>query len=427
VAQEFDTDSLDRTSRSYFPRGLLFLTALSAIVGGMGILWYATSQPKIVVGDNKRSSLDSTDGEGSLASMLTSDDSNQAIAWLQEKHGINNPSEVEIILAAGGLAVAGEEYEKAARYFERVKTEVPRFGMTARLEQGVALLKLNFATPAEQNLSKFLEAARSAENPDPTQVLDGFKWLTFLLSVQIRQEERKLLLEEQHAIDLADPLDSKQLYFPNLLILNSPAGRTRLAKLLENEPTNLSLLVASARYQTLAGEFDEAIENLEKLRRTRLGDLVVAAALAEALVESDRLEDAGILIDSIPPYHSMEPWLLTRMRGELALHREKWNDALKYFGIVLEVDPANAPAQMGMAMSYEKIGDKDNHEEALRRSGVLAKIRVNLGSVQTDAEAACLDLATQCRAIDMEAAAKIFERHAARIKEQTKIGAPATQ
>lgn len=427
MAQEFDTDSLDRTSRSYFPRGLLFLTALSAIVGGMGILWYATSQPKIVVGDNKRSSLDSTDGEGSLASMLTSDDSNQAIAWLQEKHGINNPSEVEIILAAGGLAVAGEEYEKAARYFERVKTEVPRFGMTARLEQGVALLKLNFATPAEQNLSKFLEAARSAENPDPTQVLDGFKWLTFLLSVQIRQEERKLLLEEQHAIDLADPLDSKQLYFPNLLILNSPAGRTRLAKLLENEPTNLSLLVASARYQTLAGEFDEAIENLEKLRRTRLGDLVVAAALAEALVESDRLEEAGILIDSIPPNHSMEPWLLTRMRGELALHREKWNDAIKYFGIVLEVDPANAPAQMGMAMSYEKIGDKDNHEEALRRSGVLAKIRVNLGSVQTDAEAACLDLATQCRAIDMEAAAKIFERHAARIKGQTKIGAPATQ
>jgi tetratricopeptide (TPR) repeat protein len=123
----------------------------------------------------------------------------------------------------------------------------------------------------------------------------------------------------------------------------------------------------------------------------------------------------------------MEPWLLTRMRGELALHREKWNDAIKYFGIVLEVDPANAPAQMGMAMSYEKIGDKDNHEEALRRSGVLAKIRVNLGSVQTDAEAACLDLATQCRAIDMEAAAKIFERHAARIKGQTKIGAPATQ
>jgi predicted Zn-dependent protease len=359
--------------------------------------------------------------------MLTPEDSSQAIAWLQEKHGINSPSDVEIILAAGGIAIAEEDYEKASRYFDQVKTEVPRFGMTARLEQGVALLKLNFATPAEQNLRKFLDAARSAENPEASQVLDGFKWLTYLLSVQIRQEERKLLLEEQHAIDLADPLDSKQLYFPNLLILNSPAGRTRLAKLIENEPTNLSLLVASARYQTLAGEFDSAIESLEKLRRTRLEDLSIAAALAEAFVESDQLEEAGMLIDAIPSYQSTEPWLLTRMRGELALHREKWNDALKYFSKVLEADPANAPAQMGVAMAYEKLGDKDNHKEALRRSGVLAKIRVNLGSVQSDAEAACLDLATQCRAVDMEAAAKVFERHAARIKSQAKIGAPATQ
>jgi hypothetical protein len=71
-------------------------------------------------------------------------------------------------------------------------------------------------------------------------------------------------------------------------------------------------------------------------------------------------------------------------------------------------------------MAYEKLGDKDNHEEALRRSSILAKIRVNLGSVQSDAEAACLDLATQCRAIEMEAAAKVFEKHAARIKSQTK-------
>lgn len=428
MSQDFDSDSLDPpTGDSFIPRGLLFLMALAAIVGGISILWYATAQPKLEVGDKTRPQSGGTDDENSLSDMLSKEDSSQAIAWLQEKYGINNPSDVEIVLAAGGIAVAAEEYEKASRYFEQIKTEVPRFGMTARLEQGLALLKLNFATPAEQNLKKFLDAARASENPDPAQVLDGFKWLTYLLSVQIRQEERKLLLQEQHDISLADPLDSKQLYFPNLLILNSPAGRTRLAKLIENEPTNLSLLVASARYQTLAGEFDSAIDSLEKLRRTRLEDLTVAAALAEAFVESDRLEDAGRLIDSIPPYHAMEPWLLTRMRGELALHRELWNDALKYFGTVLEVDPANAPAQMGIAMAYEKLGDKDNHEEALRRSSILAKIRVNLGSVQSDAEAACLDLATQCRAIDMEAAAKVFEKHAARIKSQAKIAPTATQ
>ncbi len=51
-------------------------------------------------------------------------------------------------------------------------------------------------------------------------MLDGFKWLTYLLSVQIRQEERKLLLEEQHTIEtgrsprlqaalLSQPIDSE--------------------------------------------------------------------------------------------------------------------------------------------------------------------------------------------------------------------------
>ncbi len=86
---------------------------------------------------------------------IISEDSNQAIAWLREKYGINNPSEVEIVIAAGGIAVAAEDYEKATRYFDQVPTEIPRFGMTARLEQGVALLKLDFATPAEQNLRNF--------------------------------------------------------------------------------------------------------------------------------------------------------------------------------------------------------------------------------------------------------------------------------
>lgn len=427
MTQEIDSDSLDRPSPSLLPRGLLFLAALTAIVLGIGILWYATSQSEPVVGNKLGTASDRSNSSTTPASVLSREDSNQAIAWLREKYGINNPSEVEIVIAAGGLAVTAEDYEKATRYFDLVPTEIPRFGMTARLEQGVALLKLDFATPAEQNLRKFLEAARAAENPDPTQVLDGFKWLTFLLSVQIRQEERKLLLEEQHTIELADPLDSKQLYFPNLLILNSPSGRTRLAKLLENEPTNLSLLVASARYQTLAGDFDAAIDSLQKLRRSRLDDLTIAAALAEALVESNRMEDAAGLIDSIPAYQATEPWLLTRMRGELSLHREKWSEAIEHFKVVLSADPANAPAQMGVAMAYEKLGDKENHEEALRRSSVIAKIRVNLGSVQTDAAAACLDLATQCREINMEAAAKAFEKHAARIKSQSKINAPPSK
>ena len=433
MAQELDSDDLDRTDNqllkrraSSIPRGLLALLALASMVGGVAMIWYATSQSELFQGGATQQQ-GSNQSVSYPAQVLSEEDASEAVAWLKERHGIEAPGSDEVLLAAGGLAIASEDYEKGVRYFDQIKTEIPRLGMTARLEQGVAQLKLNLATPAELNLRKFLEAARVADDPDPTQVLDGFKWLTFLLSVQIRQEERKALLEEQHVIDLADPLDSKQLYFPNLLILNSPAGRTRLAKLLENEPENAALLIASARYQTWAGEFDEAIKSLKQLWQTRANDLAVAAALAEALVESDRLSEAGELIDSIPVYDSNEPWLLTRMRGEVATHREQWPEAIQFYSAVLAVDPANAPAQMGLAVAYEKIGEKEKHQQALQRSSVLAKIRVNLGSVQTDAEAACLDLATQCRAAGMNEAADRFEKHATRIKNQTKIGPPATQ
>jgi hypothetical protein len=112
----------------------------------MSILWYATSQPKLVW-EIKLALIRLRPMAKFIILDASPEDSSQASAWLQEKHGINNPSDVEIILAAGGIAVAARRLRKGIRYFDQVKTEVPRFGMTARLEQGVALLKLNFATP----------------------------------------------------------------------------------------------------------------------------------------------------------------------------------------------------------------------------------------------------------------------------------------
>lgn len=402
-------------------RTLMALVAFVSIISGITILWYASTDTMPLHGPAETGYLARSPRSISAAEWVSQEDADRAVAWLKDNHRIDSPSQAEVLLAAGSLAVQAEQYEKAVRYFEQIATHTPRLGMAARIEQGISLLKLNLATPAEQNLQDFLKAARESEFLDPAQVLDGFKWLSYLLSVQIRQEDRKEILEEQHAIGLADPLDSKQLYFPNLLILNSPAGRTRLAKLLENEPNNLALQVASARYQTLAGNYEDAILNLDKLFRTRKDDLTVASALAEAFVESDRMQQAGDLIDSLPRFDISEPWLLTRMRGEVSLYCENWNDALRYFKSVLQADPANAPAQMGVAMAYEKLGDAVNHKEALRRSGVLAKIRVNLGSVQTDAEAACIDLAQQCQAIGMKDAASVFEFHAARIRGQRTI------
>lgn len=152
-------------------------------------------------------------------------------------------------------SVKDKQFETAVQCYQQVPTTTARLGMLAGLEEGKLLVELNMADEAESALRQFIDAALVAAELDPQQVLDAFKWLTYILSVEIRQEERCEILKEQHLIGLADPLDSKQLFFPNLLILNSPAGRKKITLFLEKSPNNLRLQIAGARYRTLEEGF----------------------------------------------------------------------------------------------------------------------------------------------------------------------------
>lgn len=344
----------------------------------------------------------------------------EAKEWLSSNHGINDPSELDVLMAAGGLAMEKQEYEYAIECFRQVPTDHVRFGLTARFEQAMSFLNLNRAQAAEDALREYLAYARKAPLVEPAQVADAFKWLTYLLSVQLRLEEREPLLREQHEIGLADPLDSKQLYFPNLLLLNSPRGRTRLQQFIEEDSSNLSLQIALLHYKVLSGEFEAAINGLRELLKKSNENLVILGVLAEAYFESDRTEEFMQLLRGLPEYHPTEPRLLTRMRGELALLEDRWQEAADFFSSVLDAEPSNSPSQMGLAMAYQEMGQSEKHRTALQRASVLAKIRVNLGNVQSDAEAACLELAQHCRDIGMVDAAAIFDNHAERIRETEK-------
>jgi predicted Zn-dependent protease len=257
-------------------------------------------------------------------------------------------------------------------------------------------------------------------------VVTAFKWLDYILSVEIRQEERQVFLAELHQIGLADPLDSKQYFFPNLLILNSPAGRARLSQFLEKDPQNPYLLLAQGRYKTLEGNFGEAIQLLEQLLAAHPGDGRIGGALLEAYFESDDMDHFQEVMARLPELAESEAWLLTRMRGEGAIARQAYQDAINYFQIVLAHDPANAPAQMGLARAYGALGDKSEQTEALRRAGILAQIRVNLSSVQPDAAAAAKDLAEKCEAIHFDEAAKVFHMHAEAIQQSHPAAASTT-
>jgi tetratricopeptide (TPR) repeat protein len=339
-------------------------------------------------------------------------DYQQAEKWYRQRYPSTEPTREDVFMIAGEIASADQQYDTALACYRAIPTTAPTQGLKARLEEGLTLVKLNRAAAAEASLRAFLDAARIANEVSAADVVTAFKWLNFILSVQIRLEDRRPLLAEMHQIALADPLDSKQLFFPNLLLLNSPTGRTRLDQFIAADPTNTDLRIAQARYKTMDGQFDAALALLEPLMAQQPGNTRIGAALAEALFESSDMQKLANLVSTLPAYSTSEPWSLTRMRGELAMEENDFQAAINHFLAVLHQDPANAPCQMGLATCYGQLGKTNEQQEALRKSSILAEIRVNLSSVQTDAPAAASELAAKCEAIGFETAAQAFRLHA---------------
>lgn len=353
----------------------------------------------------------SEEPQDSLPAGMTSDEYDRAAAMFRSFYPGSSPDRFDILSLSGELAANEEDYAKAVACLREIPTNHSRYGLPARLQEGTALVKLHRVTEAERVLREYLSEARKKESIRIQDVIDAYKWLNYVLSAELRLEERAAFLVEVHQIGLADILDSKQLFFPNLLILNSPAGRKKIEDCLQVEPENLDLQIANVRYLTLGGSFEEAVSEGEKLMARHPDDLRVAGVLMEALFESDQLERFDEVAGALPSAQESDPWLIMRLRGEYALGQGNYEDAVRQFQWVLQRDPANAPAQMGLATAYGKLGKTDEQKNALERSGVLAQIRVNLNNIQNDAIGATKDLVEKCNEIDFPLAAKVFQSH----------------
>jgi tetratricopeptide (TPR) repeat protein len=337
----------------------------------------------------------------------------------QEMYSVE-PDRIDVLSLVAELAVADERLEAAVASFAEIPSDHPKYGLAARFQQAVALVQLNRADEAEEHLREFLR--RGAANPAavPAQhAVTAFKWLTYLLSVQMRLEERKVVLAEVHRYGLADVFDSKQYLFPNLLILNSPAGRKRLVEFLEQDPENLQLQVALGRYRTAEGRLEESQAFLAGLYQQYPGDLRVAAALLEACFEEDDQESFRKFAAELPEPQPGEPWLLTRMRGEFALQQERFKEAADHFQRALQEEPAYLPCYMGWASALGELSETDLRQAALRSVKLLAEIRVDLSNVKGDDPAPILDLVAKCEQIGFEEAATIFRWHAMAIRGGT--------
>lgn len=326
------------------------------------------------------------------------------------------PDRMDVFTLLGEEAGMEHRFEAAVVCFREIPTEHPRYGLNARLQEGFFELQLKQAAGAERNFREYLRVAQDDPSVPESDLVTAYKWLSFLLSVELRLQERKPILAEMHRRGLADVLDSKQFFFPHLLLLNSALGRSRLDDFLEQDPGNVRLRVASARYLTLAGRLDESMALLEELHRAVPEDRSVIAALLECCFEQDDWSHCtGV---AVPDYNVDEPWLLTQMRAQRALEEQRWQEAARYFEAVLAEDPSNSICTMGLARAAAALGQTERHQELLRRSLVISEIRVSLvGITEEDPEAASR-LAEACDSIGLTEAAEVFRGHAERIRRR---------
>ncbi|MBA3313553.1 MAG: tetratricopeptide repeat protein [Planctomycetaceae bacterium] len=346
-----------------------------------------------------------------------------AAQQFQELHGTGG-SHVEIVLLIGELAVAEERLEEARACFQAIPSSDSRYGPAARLQQAQVALRLNRAREAEANFREFLALAARRTDTDSTHLNVARKWLAYILSVELRIEERQVVLAELHASGQADVYDSKQLYLPHLLIWPSPVGRRKLEAFLQQDAEDPMLLVAWGRYLTAEGKPEEARVLLSQLCRQDPKNLQCTAALLEAMYEQNDWDGFAKLYKSVLPYRDFEPWLLSRLRGQYALHQKDWEQAVLEFQHVLAADPADPGAHVGLAKAFAALGRDVERDRLLQQSAVLAKMRVSLVGVNEQDAHAATALAEQCEEVGLETAARVFRMHASRLAQSRPHSAP---
>ncbi len=345
-----------------------------------------------------------------LPASLSSSDYSAAQRRYVELFGIL-PEHLDSLAIAGEIAVSEKNWEQAAACFREVPTNHPRFGASARLQEAQVLVRLNRAADAERAFQTFF-ALPEHRRFNAVTLAGAGKWLNFVLSAQLRFEDRKRWLVYVHELGIADVLDSKQLHFPNLLIWNSPLGRKRCNEFLAADPGNIDLQVASARYLTAEGKLEAARESLMKLSERHPRDQRILAATLECDFERNDWLHMEDVEHSLPQFDKAESWLLTRMRGELAMHHKDWSRALEYFQQVLLEDPANSWSQMGIVRALGELGRADEQKSARAKSAALAKIRVSVVKVTDRDPGAANALADLCNAAGLIRAAQDFRQHA---------------
>jgi predicted Zn-dependent protease len=344
---------------------------------------------------------------------VTAEDIAIARVLFRERYSIE-PDHTDTLAMLGTTLQSSGRLPAAIACLQRIPETHPRFGLSGQLELGIALIEADEAEAGETALRRYLKLAEDSPTAPAEDQITARMWLTYLLTVQLRFEDRHAIHLQTHALGLASLNDSKQLYFPHLLLYRTAKGAGRLREFLDKDPDNVRLRVAAGRYLIGEGRVRDAAQMLRALRQQHPQDLACAAALAECIYELDDVVQLEQLLSALPEWTASEPWLLTEMRGRLALMQQRWDEARERFEQLLRLEPAHPGCQMGLLMSL-----RHSHEEASAeieraelKSLILSRIRVKLAQIAPANPAAILDLAAECEQIGLSDAAHTLRSHA---------------
>ncbi len=295
------------------------------------------------------------------------------------------PSRVDVLFRLAGLADADGRYDVALACLEQVPSDHPEYGLQSTLRAGDVLGRMDQVVAAEERFASLLKLSESDQRGAERIKLFARERLVNLMTAQFRYEERQRLLGELLEAGTAGIAGTLLYCFPDMNRLARWAleeAAPTVERWWQQAPDDPHLIVAVARYRTLFGKPGEAVDLLEPLLARTPENLYAQAACLEALIEMQRWDEADRKLADLPPLQQGEPWLLTRLRGRIANHFGRYDEALKAFQHHLREVPTNAESWMGIAAAYAGLDQPERRAEALEKAAVLARIRTRLGWVR---------------------------------------------
>ncbi len=317
--------------------------------------------------------------------------------------GSQVPDHEAVLCQLGEKAAGAGRWEAAFRCFDQIPAQHPRYGHLVVYEKGQILIQQQRLTEAEANLREFLRLEQLAPQMKREYSVVTKQYLSYLLAVELRFEERQQLLSEMIQRGEAQTFEVLAWCFPTLLEWNSPHAAWRVEQAWQIDPAKVRLGVALARYRIGQGRLQESRLILARCLELSPHDLDAKAALFAYHLEQNAWSEMALLIADLPPIQDSEPWLLLKMRGHFHEHQQRYPEAIDCYRRALRVDPASAESQLGLARALAATGAEHENQKALAASQGLARIQNRLGwSVQNpDRIEPLLEIAQICEQINL--------------------------